>query len=166
SKAPSRAAPAHSPKGNGFTDEPWVQGIWDSTFLPRVWSVGDVNGDRRADLIATDTANTVTVADVLESTGTSFTPRSWGSWPNNTGKSGLAGDYSGDGKTDVAMLVKSNGQWWPNNVLTAAGAYPDLVTGIDNPLGGPHHARLQGVLGLDQHQPAFHPADRLRPHPQ
>jgi RHS repeat-associated protein len=124
-------------KGNGFVRQTWESGTWNTTWLDdRGWFVGDITGDGRADVVHVNTNNGTASADVLESTGTDFTKRNWGSW-SNIGNFGAAGDFNGDGRTDVAMMVKNaSGQWWPNNVLSPGGSYPDLLTGVKNSLGG------------------------------
>jgi RHS repeat-associated protein len=130
------SATAYVSSGNGFAQQSWGSGFWGSNWLSNhTWALGDVNGDRRLDIIATRSNSGTTTADVLESSGTAFVTRSWGSWASS-GAYGLAGDYTGDGRTDIASFVNTNNDWWPNFVFKPNGSYPDLVTAVRNSLGG------------------------------
>ncbi|MER7458279.1 S8 family serine peptidase [Micromonospora sp. NPDC126480] len=68
--------------------------------------LGDVNGDRRDDLITFTRGNTADVYVAL-STGTSFGPsQRWHTWFAALKETPLVGDFNGDGRADLATFVR------------------------------------------------------------
>jgi RHS repeat-associated protein len=84
-----------------------------------VWLVGDFNGDGKADLAGRLNLNYNWY--VLASTGTSFAVSQWGGVlaDSNSKFQWVAGDFNGDGKTDIAGLYSVNGAWY---VLPSTGS--------------------------------------------
>ena len=151
-------------QGDGITESNWTNGANYTVSPPNDgWSMGDVNGDGRDDVIRTSGE----AINVLVSQGGAFTQVSWGNAPSeHTGGGGgkdpppvvqipvtgyVPGDYNGDGRTGLAILRQgeyqqcSGGQGggcttkyfsWPKHVATTQGTYPDLLTGVTNELGG------------------------------
>jgi hypothetical protein len=76
------------------------------------WFVGDFNGDGRADIGAAWNNNGATTLTVRQSTGNKFVPVHWsvdaGNWSDSSVF--VAGDFDGDGRTDVARLWNDLGQ--------------------------------------------------------
>jgi hypothetical protein len=86
--------------------------IWD-TYPAMKLLVGDFNGDGKADVMKLDVPPSGTSSLGLWvglSTGTSFATSEWARWDANRDIEVLAGDFNGDGKTDVIKLdVPSSG---------------------------------------------------------
>lgn len=111
--------------------------------VKQAWSVGDYNGDGRADLS--------NGGNVVLSTGTSFTnPITWYSSDLTRPR---VGDFSGDGKDDFANIAQGTRTTCsgpPKDqtcttstiyklgtvVRVSQGSVPDLLTGVMNSLGG------------------------------
>ena len=75
------------------------------------WLAGDFNGDARADLAAVWNDGGNNTLTVRQSTRTSFITRHWGihdgGWLDST--AWLAGDFDGDGRTDIAAAWNDGG---------------------------------------------------------
>ncbi|PZF90835.1 S8 family serine peptidase [Micromonospora deserti] len=70
--------------------------------------LGDVNGDRRDDLITFTRGNAANVYVAL-STGTSFGPaQRWHTWFAALKETPLVGDFNGDGRADLATFVRED----------------------------------------------------------
>jgi hypothetical protein len=98
--------------GTSFQIQRWDQpGDWLPAGNWRSWQVGDFNGDGRADIAGLSRSGGWQVG---VSTGSSFVAQSWlatGSWAGVQAKSVVAGDFNGDGSTDLAGRL-TNGQWY------------------------------------------------------
>jgi RHS repeat-associated protein len=110
---------------------------WPGRWYQNVFSVmGDFNGDGR-----TDIAEYITNSgwNVCQSTGVSFTCQNWGSAVPSAGDTtnyyqfNLAGDFDGNGKTDIAIFQGSPSVNW--RVIGATGATPDLMAKAKDGLG-------------------------------
>jgi len=82
-------------------------GFWDT----QQWVAGDFNGDGRVDLANIFNDNGLASIDVHLSNGTSFGIARWatqqgGFWD---AQKWLAGDFNGDGRTDLANVFNDNG---------------------------------------------------------
>jgi hypothetical protein len=98
--------------GTSFQMERWSQpGDWRTGNNWRDWEVGDFNGDGKDDIAGLTNRGGWQVG---LSTGTAFQPQTW--LPNRTWPSGskvqavVAGDFNGDGETDLAAHL-TNGAW-------------------------------------------------------
>ena len=96
--------------GNGSTNVYWGR------FAPAVqWldvRVGDFNGDGRDD-IAGRAANSGEWWVALSQPGGGSTNQYWGRWsPGATWTDVQVGDFSGDGRADLAGRVAASGEWW------------------------------------------------------
>jgi hypothetical protein len=100
--------------GSAFVTSNWVNGN-DGKFGVTVWTrflVGDFNNDGFDDIAAFQNDSSVARWIVNLSTGTGFTVTKWadlhtisvGGWTN-----AVAGDFNGDGKTDIATFYNKNG---------------------------------------------------------
>ncbi|ELR96493.1 FG-GAP-like repeat-containing protein [Gloeocapsa sp. PCC 73106] len=83
------------------------------------WTSGDFNGDGKFDIGAIWNNNGSNVLTTRLSTGSTFTHEHWllngGGWINTT--AWMAGDFNGDGKSDIAGA-------WNNNGLASIAVYP------------------------------------------
>jgi YD repeat-containing protein len=138
----------HGSTGSSFSWERWAtqQGGWvggddwqrNSIFLP-----GDFNGDGRTDLAYVFNDSGHISMDVHSSTGGSF---SWERWATQQGgwiggddwqkkSTFLSGDFDGDGKADIAYVFNDGGGQ-SYDVHSSASPAPDLMTRVENGLGG------------------------------
>lgn len=109
----------YSSTGSGFAapQRRMTGGIpWVSTTK---WSVGDFNADGRDDLVSVANGNglAVTAVWLSNATATAFTGSTWsnvGGWSDFT--SYVAGDFTGDGKADLAGV-------WDNGGYVAVAVY-------------------------------------------
>ncbi|TDM00506.1 MAG: hypothetical protein C4K58_04685 [Flavobacteriaceae bacterium] len=101
--------------GTAFTQSRWAtrQGVFTAD---QKWMVGDFNGDGKDDLAKAFNENGQGAVDVHVSNGSSFSQSRFIS--NSGGFSAeqkwIAGDYNGDGKSDVARAYY--GWWWQTNI--------------------------------------------------
>lgn len=82
------------------------------------WSVGDFNGDGQDDLVSVANGNGVAATVVWLATTSSFSGSLWsnvGGWSDTT--SYVGGDFTGDGKADLAGI-------WDNGGNVAIAVYP------------------------------------------
>jgi V8-like Glu-specific endopeptidase len=98
-------------------------GGWDDSIK---WTVGDFNGDRKADIAAVWNDGGMNTLTVRASTGSGFTQVHWavrqGGWMDST--RWLPGDFNGDGLTDLAAAW-NNGAQTSVAVFTSSGsAFP------------------------------------------
>jgi hypothetical protein len=89
-------------------------------------TVADLDGDGRPDVLQGSS-----VCQVVSGT-LSCAAWSGPSSPGSTEVGPIYGDFNGDGKTDLAFLNKSTGQW---RVALANGPVPDLLKSVANGLG-------------------------------
>ncbi len=84
-------------------------GGWGDTVK---WFAGDFNGDGRTDIGAAWNNKGATTLTVRQATGSRFTPAHWsvnaGNWSDSSAF--VAGDFNGDGRTDVARLWNDLGR--------------------------------------------------------
>lgn len=100
----------HMSTGTGFQIQRWESkagGFWDA----QQWSIADVNGDGKADLINAFNDNGLMSSDVHVSTGTGFQIQRWetkagGFWD---GQKWSAADVTGDGKADLINIFNDLG---------------------------------------------------------
>jgi hypothetical protein len=151
--------------GGGFTQTHWLEsaGGWmDST----VWLPGDFNGDGRTDIAGVwNDGGNVSIA-VFLSDGTKFT--GWTQWSVKDGgwrdtTKWVAGDFDGDGRTDIAAawnnagkttltLRRSTGSAFsPVHWLVDAGNWTDSATFVAGDFNGDSRVdivKLWNDLGL------------------
>lgn len=84
-------------------------GYWDA----QKWMVGDFDGDEKADLVNVFDAGGVAHIDVHKSNGWQFPAKTSWTTSNDGGfwnaQKWMAGDFDGDGKTDLANVFNVNG---------------------------------------------------------
>ena len=84
-------------------------GGWGDTVK---WFAGDFNGDGKTDIGAAWNNNGATTLTVRQATGSRFVPAHWsdnaGNWSDSSAF--VAGDFNGDGRTDVARLWNDLGR--------------------------------------------------------
>ena len=121
-------------------DQPWD---WNNR-----WQVGDFNNDGRADIASISNDGGFNTITVRISTGSGF---SLAQWTTRQGtfdyfSKWLAGDFTGDGRTDLVEIRKSGGTTITNVYASTGGSFaapapwlsfsnPPPVTGVFNPLG-------------------------------
>jgi FG-GAP-like repeat len=83
---------------------------------------GDFNGDKRTDLAFHNPGSSWTTVPVLLSTGTGWTVANYGapSWANQLDVIALAGDFDGNGRTDLAFH-RPGGGWTSLPLLISKG---------------------------------------------
>ncbi|WP_272947472.1 S8 family serine peptidase [Variovorax sp. JS1663] len=105
------SADAHISTGSGFQIQRWATrqgGYWDA----QRWSLADVNGDGKADLVNIYGENGAMNADAHVSTGRGFQIQRWatqqGGYSDSSQRWSLA-DANGDGKSDLVNLMNDGG---------------------------------------------------------
>jgi hypothetical protein len=133
--------------GSDFIFSSWLlqSGDFNDTMH---WEVGDFNGDGLADVARIFDDSHETSIDILVSNGQDFVPQRWttqggGHWP---GMHFVAGDFTGDGATDVAKIFRHGGKVSIDLFRSAGSSFL--------PFEGA--ARLLGSWGND---PSFHSGD-------
>lgn len=98
----------------------WPSGTYSTNCVGGRFTCGDFNGDGKEDISVLYYANNQAQAFVYLSNGSQFTVNTWKTWvagsfdANCIGSKFVAGDFSGDGKSDVVSLYK-----YPNGNLCA-----------------------------------------------
>jgi hypothetical protein len=110
--------------GTAFSKQRWAtqQGAVMDGML---WFTGDFDGDGREDLAVTWSDAGMTTMDVYGSTGTGFTKQRWATRQGNVigGMLWFVGDFSGDGKEDLAVT-------WNDSGMTTMDVYGSTGTGF------------------------------------
>jgi len=91
-----------------------------------ILTVADFDGDGRPDVL-----QPTGLCQVISGT-LNCTPWTWPSNPGADEVGPIYGDFDGDGKTDLAFLNRTSGQW---RVALAAGPTPDLLASVTTGLG-------------------------------
>jgi serralysin len=101
----------HPSTGSSFEVQRWAtqQGLFSDT---QRWSPGDFNGDGRADLANVFNDGGLSSVDVHPSTGTSFGVQRWATQRGIflDAQKWFAGDFNGDGKTDLVNVFEDAGR--------------------------------------------------------
>ena len=91
------------------------------------WFAGDFNGDGRTDIGGAWNNNGATTLTVRQSTGNKFVPVHWlvnaGNWSNSSAF--VAGDFNGDGRSDVARLWNDLGRNSTSVSLSNGSSFQD-----------------------------------------
>ncbi|MEZ4329175.1 MAG: FG-GAP-like repeat-containing protein [Polyangiales bacterium] len=109
-----------------------IGNVWSSSVAATgVYATGDANGDGRDDLIRFSHDSNADVF-VFLSTGTQFgAPTLWNGWFSLANETPFVGDFSGDGRVDIATYVPSSGVLYvatSNGVSFASSS--QWITGI------------------------------------
>jgi RHS repeat-associated protein len=123
--------------GTGYSDAQWSNTFYSApTAETRNWVVADVNGDGRSDVLQVRGNGGRTQIIGYQSDGIGF-GLTWSntSGADSSGSATFASDLDGDGKADLTTILPY-GTTQGISVYTAMGSQPDLMTGIDNGLGG------------------------------
>jgi phenylpyruvate tautomerase PptA (4-oxalocrotonate tautomerase family) len=119
--------------GTGFRIEAWASSLGNRGDAVEQVLVGDFTGDGKTDVVIHDTLTGNWYVGV--STGTAFRIELWASGFGNRGdtvEEVFVGDFTGDGKTDVAIHDKQTGNWYVG-VSTGAGFRVELwASGFGN----------------------------------
>ena len=122
--------------GSGFAGGQWTSpGQWDLMDINTAVVTGDFNGDGKTDIAWRRSGWSGWQVDV--STGSSFTGGQWTTSANwdvmDQYGVALAGDFTGDGKTDIVWR-RSGWPTWSLNVCT--GDVSDSLSSVANGIGG------------------------------
>ena len=115
--------------GNPRGTPTWSRDTTWCTHASSVLSVGDFDGDGRADLMCKDQGNIW--IDYADTTGRFAGGSDWSSassWCTHAGAVNLLGDFDGDGRTD--MLCRDPSRLWID-YADAAGHFADVDWSID-----------------------------------
>jgi Ca2+-binding RTX toxin-like protein len=148
----------HLSNGAGFTMERWATrqgGFWDA----QQWLVGDFNGDGKDDMAKSFNEGGLASIDVHLSNGAGFTMERWatrqgGFWD---AQQWLAGDFTGDGKDDMAKSFNEGGLasidvHLSKSINGTGNALNNSITGSsDNNIldGGAGADSINGGIGAD-----------------
>jgi peptidyl-prolyl cis-trans isomerase A (cyclophilin A) len=117
---------------NGTTATPAPWGTFSTVVAWQFLTVGDFNGDGRADIAGR--VPSTGVWRVAQSTGSAFSLVNFATWSTaDTWTTALAGDFDGDGKTDLAGRRSSDGGWFVSQttgtgvVTTRWGTFSTVV---------------------------------------
>jgi hypothetical protein len=127
---------------------------------------GDVNGDKKSDLVQILNQNGNTMINAFLSNGTAFAF----SWPtpfaSNTFGNYYLTDTNGDGKADILELFPNSGNLGVNNIISG-GPVPDMVASIQDALGAEATINYKSTADLSVYTPgtdAIYPnIDSLEP---
>jgi RHS repeat-associated protein len=120
--------------GTGWSASGWGGGPGPGVPITDQCVAGDFNGDGRTDLACyTGQAG---AWHVSLSTGAGWSASGWGGGPGPGApitNQCFPGDFSGDGKTDIACFTGQAGNW---HVALSYGEIPDLLLSMKNSWGG------------------------------
>ncbi|MGE3806758.1 MAG: FG-GAP repeat domain-containing protein, partial [Gemmataceae bacterium] len=118
--------------GSAFTTTLWADFATNSGWSQQI--VGDFNGDDRDDIANFHPSNGNWWVSLARPEG-GFQTTLWASFVTRTGwTSQLAGDFSGDGRDDIANFHPSNSTWWVSVAQFGAGAESALdAGGLEDP---------------------------------
>ena len=125
--------------GLGYPAPSWNGGVggWNPSVISDQFA--DVNGDGRADLVRVYKQDTSRNVEIRPYDGTGFQAASFnqsiGGWGDTTWRSYLV-DVGGDAKADVVTIWDAPGTGANAQVNHAAGVMPDLLTSVNNGIGG------------------------------
>lgn len=114
----------HISNGSSFNIQRWATkqgGYWDE----QKWFVGDFNGDYKTDLMKLWNDEGQLTSDVHLSSGSSFSIGRWATKQggySNTMKF-FAGDFNGDGKTDMMKLWNDDAQFTADVHISSGGSF-------------------------------------------
>ena len=110
SEGGNMSADVHISNGSGFTMQRWATGQ-GGYFTSQQWITGDFNGDGQTDLAKHWSDGGLMSADVHLSTGNGFVSSRWATKKGAylSTQKWLAGDYNGDGKTDLSNTFNGGG---------------------------------------------------------
>jgi phenylpyruvate tautomerase PptA (4-oxalocrotonate tautomerase family) len=143
--------------GTAFTVETWATSFGNRGHGRELVYVGDFTGDGRTDIAIHDRVS----GDwfVGRSTGSSFAIELWASSFGSRGNGRervYVGDFSGDGRMDVAVHDRITGDWWVGTSTGSTFSVTLWVTGFGNRGEGRERAHIGDFTGDGRTDVAIH----------